>query len=74
MRELSISLDHDAEISLRIFMERTRTADERDALHLALRSAALLIDRTWLSEVIERAIQHIPDEEPTPERSKPPTS
>ena len=75
MRELSISLDDDAEISLRIFMERTRTASDQEAVLLALRSAALLTDRHWLSEVIGYAVREIPmgrdpsawfAEEPTP--------
>jgi hypothetical protein len=71
MRDLCISLDADAELGLKLFMEHTRTTNERDALSLALRTAALLIDRSWLNEVIERAVRDIPAEEPATEPWRP---
>ena len=60
MRELTIPIDADTEIGLRMFMERTRTPDEAAAALLALRAATLLTDAGWLSYVIQDAVRYLP--------------
>jgi hypothetical protein len=74
MRDLTISLDEDTELGLRIFMERTRTTNMPEAISLAVRAAALLSDPHWLGDVVQRAVRDIPAEEPATEPWRPFTS
>jgi hypothetical protein len=60
MRELTIPIDADMEIGLRVFMERTRTTDETEAARLALRAATLITEPAWLGSVIQGAVRDLP--------------
>ena len=71
MRDLTISLDEDTELGLRLFMERTRTTNVPEAISLALRAATLLSDPHWLGEVMQRAVRDIPAQEPASESWEP---
>lgn len=68
MRQLTISLDEVTELGLKLFMERTRTTNERNAAGMALRAAALLSDPDWLGDVLQRALRDLPVAEAASER------